>query len=83
MNEIHVAIDVYNFIDVQLDIGARAAMLLDRYEDKVFLQCILDYLNEGKFVMKTGVCEVTYVHHKHIKPWVVNTYHLKRLDRVS
>lgn len=82
MTEIHIAVDVYNYVDSQDEIGANAADLLERYEDKVFLQKILDYFNEAKLVMKTGVCEVTYVHWKHIRPWVVNTYHLKRLDRV-
>lgn len=82
MTEIHIAVDVYNYIDSQDETGAKAADLLERYEDKVFLQKILDYFNEAKLVMKTGVCEVTYVHWKHIRPWVVNTYHLKRLDRV-
>lgn len=83
MNEIHIAVDVYNFIDTQGEMGAKAIDLLERYEDKEFLQKILDYFNEAKLVMKTGVCEVTYVHWKHIKPWVVNTYNLKRIDRVS
>lgn len=83
MSEIHIAIDIYNYIDGQGEMGVSAAELLDRYEDKIFLQKILEHLNEAKFVMKTGVCGVTYVHSKHIKPWIVNTYHLKRLDRVS
>lgn len=83
MTEIHIAVDIHNFIDSKGEMGASAAALLDRYEDKSFLQTILDYFNEAKLVMKTGICEVTYVHSKHIKPWVVNTYHLKRLDRVS
>ncbi|XP_055298279.1 general transcription factor 3C polypeptide 1 isoform X2 [Sitodiplosis mosellana] len=81
MTEIHIAVDVFNYIDSQGETGANTADLIERYEDKIFLQKILDYFNEAKLVMKTGVCEVTYVHWKHIKPWVVNTYHLKRLDR--
>lgn len=83
MNEVHIAIDVYNYIEGNGEMGVSAIKLLERYEDRIFLQTILDHLNEAKFIMKTGVCEVTYVHSKHIKPWVVNTYHLKRLDRVS
>lgn len=83
MTEIHIAVDIHNFIDSQGEMGVSAATLLEKYEDKAFLQRILDYFNESKLVMKTGVCEVTYVHHKHLKPWVVNTYHLKRYDRVS
>ena len=82
MAEIHIAVDVFNFIDSQGETGAKTAELVDRYEDKIFLQKLLDYFNEAKLVMKTGVCEITYVHWKHIKPWVVNTYHLKRIDRV-
>lgn len=83
MNEVHIAIDVYNYIEGNGEMGVSAIKLLERYEDRIFLQTILDHLNEAKFIMKTGVCEMTYVHSKHIKPWVVNTYHLKRLDRVS
>lgn len=82
MNDIHIAIDVYNYIDQQGEMGAKAITLVDRYEDKQFLQKILDFFNEDKLVMKTGVCEVTYVHWKHIKSWVVNTYNLKRINRV-
>lgn len=83
MNEIHIAIDIYNHIEERGDMGVSAVELLERYEDKAFLQKLLDHMNEAKIVMKTGVCEVTYVHSKHIKPWIINTYHLKRLDRVS
>lgn len=82
MNEIHIAVDVFNYIDQQGEMGAKAGSLTERYEDKEFLQKILDYFNTAKLVMKTGVCEVTYVHWKHIKPWVVNTYNLKRIERV-
>lgn len=83
MDEIHIAIDIHNYIEGQGEMGVTGTELLERYEGKPFLQMILDQFNEAKFVMKTGVCEVTYVHSKHIKPWTVNTYHLKRLDRVS
>lgn len=82
MNEIHMAVDIFNYIDQQGEMGAKAGVLAERYEDKEFLQRILNYFNAAKLVMKTGVCEVTYVHWKHIKPWVVNTYNLKRNDRV-
>lgn len=82
MSEIHIAVDVFNYIDSKGEMGASAATLLERYEDKTFLQKLLDDFNELKLVMKTGVCQITYVHWKHIKPWVINTYHLKRLDRV-
>lgn len=83
MDEIHIAIDIYNFIEGRGKMGVSAVELLERYEDKIFLQKLLNHMDEAKFVMKTGVCELTYVHSKHIKPWVINTYHLKRLDRVS
>lgn len=83
MNEIHIAIDIYNYIEERGEMGVSAIELLERYEDKAFLQTLLNHMNDAKFVMKTGVCELTYVHSKHIKPWVINTYHLKRLNRVS
>lgn len=83
MDEVHIAIDVFNYIDVQGEMGASAFNLSERYENKEFLQTLLDLLNDLKLVMKTGVCEVTFVHWKHIKPWVVNTYNLKRLEKVG
>lgn len=82
MTEIQIAVDIFNYIDTQGEMGANATALLERYEDKIFLQKVLDFFNEAKLVMKTGVCEITYVHWKHIKPWIINTYHLKRLERV-
>lgn len=82
-NEIHILVDIHNYIDGHGEMGVSATDMLERYEDKAFLQTVLEHLNDAKYVMKTGVCEVTYVHRKHIRPWVVNTYHLKRLDRVS
>lgn len=81
--EIHVAVDVFNFIDSKGELGATTRALVDAYEDKTFLHSILNVLNDNKLVMKTGMNSVTYVHWKHIKAWVINTYHLKRLDRVS
>lgn len=83
MSEVNIANDIYNYIDKQGEMGASAADLSDKYENNTFLQTVLNHLNDAKLIMKTGVCEVTFVHWKHIKPWVVNTYHLKRLDRVS
>lgn len=82
MTEVHIAIDIFNYIDSQGEMGVSAATLAEKYEDKEFLQTVLNHLNELKLVMKTGVCEITFVHWKHIKPWVINTYHLKRLERV-
>lgn len=83
MPEIHIAIDIFNFIESKGEMGASATLLRETYEDNEFLQKMLSILNKAKLVMKTGVCEVTFVHWKHIKPWIVNTYHLKRLERVS
>lgn len=82
MTEAHIAIDIFNHIDAAGEKGSSAASLTDKYEDKEFLGMVLSHLNEHKLVMKTGVCEVTFVHWKHIKPWIINTYHLKRLERV-
>lgn len=82
MTEVHIAIDIFNHIDAAGEKGSSAASLTDKYENNEFLEMVLSHLNEHKLVMKTGVCEVTFVHWKHIKPWTVNTYHLKRLARV-
>lgn len=53
------------------------------YGERDFLHNVLDILMEVKFVMRTGVCEYTYIHWAYVKQWIVNTYHLKRIERVS
>lgn len=31
--------------------------------------------------MRTGIVSLTYVYYLHIQPWVINTYHITRLER--
>lgn len=75
--------NIFAFIEAQGEMGASAAVLRNQFTDKIFLHKVLKLLNMAKMVMQTGVCEIVFVHWKFIKPWIVNTYHLKRLDRVS
>lgn len=71
------------FVEANGETGATAEQLRELFVDKVFLQNVLSILNKAKLVMRTGVGDLTFVHWKYIKPWIINTYHLKRLDRVS
>lgn len=75
--------NIFEFIETQGETGATAEQLRELFEDKAFLQNVLNTLNKAKLVMRTGVGDLTFVHWKFIKPWIVSTYHLKRLDRVS
>lgn len=81
--EVQLGIDVYGCIEAQKELGVTTAMLKAKYEDREFLEKVLDIMLNMKMIMKTGVCQVTYVHRSFVKPWIVNTYHLKRLNRVS
>lgn len=81
-SEVHIGIDIYGFIESKREMGATTKMLTDKYEDKLFIQRVLNILLGLKLIMKTGVCQYTYVHGLFIKPWIINSYHLKRLDRV-
>lgn len=81
--EKQIGLEILNYIAFQGEMGATATKLRNKFEDKIFVQKILDILITLKLVMRTGVCELTFVHVKHMKPWIVNSYNLKRYDRVS
>lgn len=81
--EVQLGIDLYGFIESRKELGATTSMLKTKYEDREFLEKALDIMLNMKMIMKTGVCQLTYVHRSFVKPWIVNTYHLKRLNRVS
>lgn len=81
--EIQLGIDIHGFIEQQREVGATSSMLKTKYEDLEFLEKVLTIMLALKMIMKSGVCQVTYIHRSFVKPWIVNTYHLKRLNRVS
>lgn len=81
--EIQLGIDVYGFIESRKELGATTAMLKAKYEDREFLEKVLNIMLEMRMIMKTGVCQLAYVHRSFVKPWIINTYHLKRLNRVG
>lgn len=81
--EVQLGVDVYGFIESRKEVGATTSMLKEKYEDREFLEKVLEIMLQMKMVMKTGVCQVTYVHRSFVKPWIVSTYHLKRLSRVG
>lgn len=75
--------EIYEFIEEYGEIGATAAILREKFANNLFIEHVMHVLNKAKLVLKTGVCDITFVHWKYINPWIVNTYHLKRYDRVS
>lgn len=81
--DVHLGIEILGFIESKKELGATTLSLTERYEDKQFLAKILQILCDTKLIMKTGVCQLTYVHRSFVKPWTVNTYNMKRLERVS
>lgn len=42
---------------------------------------IIDLLIDLNLIMKTGIKDYTYVFWKYVQSWLVNSYHIKRLDR--
>lgn len=75
--------EIFGYIEEYGEIGATTAVLREKFIDRAFVEHVLQVLNTAKLVLRTGVGDVTFVHWKYINPWIVNTYHLKRLDRVS
>lgn len=81
--EVHLGVDIFGFIESKKELGATTAALKEKYEDKELLGRVVQILSELGMIMKTGICVLTYVHRTYVKPWIVNTYNLKRLNRVS
>lgn len=80
--EVLIIVDILGYIESQREMGATTTALKEKYEDKIFLLNALGFLLERKLVLKAGLCQITYVHAAYVNPWIINTYHLKRLDRV-
>lgn len=82
-SEVHLGLEILGFIESKKELGATTLALTEIYEDKQFLAKILQILCDTKLIMKTGVCQLTYVHRSFVKSWTVNTYNMKRLERVA
>ena len=48
---------------------------------ETFLANALSTLAEHGLIKRVGVASFMYVHKSHIRPWLVHTFHIKRLDR--
>lgn len=55
----------------------------EKFVNKLVIIKVLDLLTELNLVIRSGVKTYTFVYWAYIQPWVVNTYHLKRLERVG
>lgn len=57
--------------------------LQEKFGDKWFIIIVLDILMGLNLVIRCGVKAYTFVYWLYVQPWVINTYNLKRLERVN
>ncbi|XP_011181660.2 general transcription factor 3C polypeptide 1 [Zeugodacus cucurbitae] len=79
MEQQHVE-DLLRFIEAR-KLGVPVTELLREFPYAQFLSRALRLLSEHYLVKRVGVATLMYVHKTHIRPWVVHTFHLKRLER--
>ncbi|XP_014095965.2 general transcription factor 3C polypeptide 1 [Bactrocera oleae] len=79
MEQQHVE-DLLRFIEAR-KLGVPVTDLLREFPYAQFLSRALRLLSEHYLVKRVGVATMMYVHKTHIRPWVVHTFHLKRLER--
>lgn len=63
--------------------GCNAYSLLEKFKDKDLLQQCVSLLQEHQYVLRTGVNDIIFVHHRFTSHWLIETYHVKRLERES
>ncbi|XP_055911802.1 general transcription factor 3C polypeptide 1 [Eupeodes corollae] len=73
---------IHDFIE-SFDLGAPASDLLKRFPDVEFLTKATKLLRKHFLVLRAGVSTFVYVQKNHIRPWVIQTRHIKRLERES
>ncbi|XP_004527469.1 general transcription factor 3C polypeptide 1 [Ceratitis capitata] len=79
MEQHHVE-DLLKFIEKH-KLGVPVTDLLHEFPYTQFLARALRLLSEHYLVKRVGVNKPMYVHKTNIRPWVVHTFHLKRLER--
>lgn len=72
---------VLEFIEQCKEMGCKAVALLENFKDKDLLQNCINLLLEHQYLLRTGVNDVIFVHHKFASYWLIETYHVKRLEK--
>ncbi|XP_054727905.1 general transcription factor 3C polypeptide 1 [Anastrepha obliqua] len=79
MEQQHVE-DLLKYIE-RCKFGVPVTDLKREFPYAQFLSRALRVLSEHYLIKRVGVSTMLYVHKAHIRPWVVHTFHLKRLER--
>uniref|UniRef100_A0AAR5PS10 B-block binding subunit of TFIIIC domain-containing protein n=1 Tax=Dendroctonus ponderosae TaxID=77166 RepID=A0AAR5PS10_DENPD len=72
VENVDVAWDVLRYIEDASVLGATGFDLKEAFPDEP-IALILIALTEHHYVMRTGICEVTFVHFKHQEAWLTKT----------
>ncbi|XP_017152557.1 uncharacterized protein LOC108162362 [Drosophila miranda] len=72
--------DILNYIE-RLPLGVPAMELRTSFPLGDFLLEALHALADHDLIKRVGVASYMYVHKRHIRNWVVHTFHIKRLER--
>ncbi|XP_017476820.1 PREDICTED: general transcription factor 3C polypeptide 1 isoform X1 [Rhagoletis zephyria] len=79
MEQQHVE-DLLKYIETH-KLGVSVIDLKREFPYAQFLSRAIRILSEHYLVKRVGIDTMMYVHKSHIRPWVVHTFHLKRLER--
>ncbi|KAM7349164.1 general transcription factor 3C polypeptide 1 isoform 1-T4 [Cochliomyia hominivorax] len=72
--------EIHNFIE-RHTLGVSISHLMIEFPYENFLFKALNLLSYEFIIKRVGISSFMYVHKNHIRPWVVHTFNLKRLDR--
>lgn len=78
-----IAVDMLYFVEQQAEMGATTKMLLDKFKNRNLLLKVFKILENLTLVYKVGVHSITFVYWMYVQPWLINSYHIYRLERVS
>jgi general transcription factor 3C polypeptide 1 len=42
---------------------------------------LVGFLWKHKYILRTGIEHITYVHYKYVEPWTINTYYAQRKEK--
>lgn len=77
-----IAIDMLYYVEQQAEMGATAKMLLNKFKNQTLLEKVFKILENLTLVYKVGVHSITFVYWMYVQPWLINSYHIYRLERV-
>lgn len=78
-----IAVDMLYFVERQAEMGATSKMLLDKFKNQSLLLKVFKILENLTLVYKVGVNSISFVYWMYVQPWLINSYHIYRLERVS